>query len=289
MAGEVEEFFQEYFISPMTTYGGYNPVNTLVYAVIAIVLCFFIIYPYLNKRKIKFDYRFALAVLPYVILGSTVRIFEEAHSSVYLIGRSANPLEPGFYFLSPGIYIMIGIITIASLLISLKIGKIKKLNSLTIFRNIGIILAAPVVIWHFFHFTHPEAFLGIILTTTAVTCGVVFIYNKTKNKLFRDKLNIMALASQTLDGSATSIILQFYPVYREQHFISNAIIQTFGPFAFLLIKVMVVIVVLYFIDHISRSKEVTNNFAGFVKIIIIILGFATGTRDMFSVSMTTAI
>jgi len=283
MAEGIAGFFEEYFISPITAHSGYNPVNTLVYALIAIV-----IYPFLNKRKIKFDINFALAVLPYVILGSTVRIFEEAHSSVFLISRSANPLELGYYFISPGIYVMIGLLTVVSLLISLKIGK-KKRNPLSIFRNIGIILAAPVVLYHISHFTHPEAFIGILLTTSVVTCLVILIYKKAKNKLFNEKLNKMTLIGQTLDGAATSVILQFYPVYYEQHFLSNAIIQTFGPFAFLLVKVMVVIVVLYFIDYMVSTKGVTKNFAGFIKILIIILGFATGTRDLFSVSMTTAI
>ncbi|MBN2102276.1 MAG: DUF63 family protein [Candidatus Aenigmarchaeota archaeon] len=285
----VAGFFQEYFISPITSHSGYNPINTFAYALIAIVLCFFVIYPFLNKRKIKFDINFALAVLPYVILGSTVRIFEESYSSVFLISRSASPLEFGYYFISPGIYVMIGLLTIFSLVISLKIGRKKKCNPLNVFRNVGIILSAPVVSYHMFHFTHIEAFLGILMTTAAVSGVVFLVYRKAKNKLFNDKLNRLTLIGQALDGSATAIILQFYPVYFEQHFLSSAIIQTFGPFAFLLVKVMVAIVVLYFIDYMLATKGVTKNFAGFVKILIIILGFATGTRDMFSVSMTTAI
>ncbi len=282
-------FLSEYFISPIISHSGYNPVNTIVYAMIAVVICFFVIYPYLDKKKIKFDYNFALSVIPYVVLGSTLRIFEESHSTVHLIERSANPLELGFYFLSPGIYIMIGIATVASLLISIKIAKKRKINPLKVFRNIGIILASPVVIWHLFHLTHPEAFIGIAVTASPSTALAYHIFKKKKKKLFRDRLNVMALFGQALDGSATSIILQFYPVYKEQHFVSNAIIQAFGPFAFLITKIAVCIMILYLIDMTTRSKEVTKNFAGFVKILIIILGIATGTRDMFSVSMTTAI
>lgn len=288
MAG-IYEILNEYFASPIIEHSGYNPVNTLVYALIAVVVCLFVIYPYLNKKKIKFDYKFALAVIPYVIFGSTIRIFEEKYSSVYLITRSVSPLELGFYFISPGIYIMIGVLTLVSLIISIKISKKKKWDRLNAFRNIGIVLATPVLLWHFLHLTHPEAMILILMTVSSFSLGVIFIYKKFKNKLFRNKLNIFALAGQTLDGAATSIILQFYPVYKEQHFVSNAIIHAFGPFAFLITKMLVVIVVLYFIDYISARKEIAGNFAGFVKILIIILGFATGTRDMFSIAMTTAI
>ncbi|NOX72005.1 MAG: DUF63 family protein [Candidatus Micrarchaeota archaeon] len=285
----IQDFVREYFISPITSHSGYNPVNTLAYSLMAIVLLFFLIYPYLEKKKIKFDYRFALAVLPYVLFGSTVRIFEESYSSVHLIARSANPVEMGFYFISPGIYIMVGLLTIASLLVSIKLSRKKKWDKINTFRNIGIVLALPVVLWHLTHLTHYEAFISILLTAAAFSGAVFIVFGKVKSRLFADRMNKLALIAQTLDGAATSIILQFYPVYTEQHFISNAIIQAFGPFAFLVTKIIVAIAVLYFIDRIKRSKEISGNFAGFVKLLIIILGFATGTRDMFSVAMTTAI
>lgn len=288
MAGE-NDFIYQYFIAPIINYSGYNPVNTLAYALIAIVICFFVIYPALNKRKIKFDYNFAISVLPYVIFGSAIRILEERHSAVHLIGRSPSPLDIGFYFLSPGIYIMVACITVASLLISLKIGKIKKINPLKIFRSIGMILVIPLILWYVFNLTHPEALASIAVATSLVTCSVYFIFKKAKHRLFDKKINILVLAGQVLDGAATSIILQFYPVYREQHFLSNAIIQTFGPFAFLLTKTLVAIIIIYFIDRMAKSKEITGNFAGFIKIMIIILGFATGTRDMLSVALTMAI
>ncbi len=285
----LENFINEYFVSPIVNHTGYNPVNTLTYALIAVALLFFVIYPYLDKKKVKFNERFAFSVLPYVIFGATIRIFEEAYSSVFIVQRSPNPLEIGFYFISPGIYIMVSAITLIALAVSFKISSVYKKDALNIFRNIGIVLCAPVLAWHFLHFTHAEAFAGIAALALSATGVVIIATKRFKKGLFEGNLNKMALGGQVLDGSATSIILQFYPLYNEQHFVSSAIIQAFGPFAFLVTKIIVIIVILYFIDRMEEKKEITPNFAGFIKILIIILGFATGTRNVFSVSMTTAL
>src|SRR3989344_2100965 len=93
------DFIQQYFFDPILEYSGYNIVNTLVYGIILLVVAFYLVYPFFNRKGVKFDTKFALAVLAFVLFGSTIRILEDLR----IFGRSANPLDPGFYTITPGI------------------------------------------------------------------------------------------------------------------------------------------------------------------------------------------
>ena len=91
MAGLVENFFyglckgtstdivQRCFVEPALSPGvqGYNPVNTLVYGGILLLLSFFVIFPLLDRRGIKFDFKFILALLPYILFGSAFRVIHD--------------------------------------------------------------------------------------------------------------------------------------------------------------------------------------------------------------------
>ncbi|MGC9310958.1 MAG: DUF63 family protein, partial [Candidatus Aenigmatarchaeota archaeon] len=60
---------QEYFVGPILNGSGYNWVNTSVYAVL-LVVAVYLVFLGLRREKIVIDGRFAMAVLPYIALGS---------------------------------------------------------------------------------------------------------------------------------------------------------------------------------------------------------------------------
>ena len=276
MAGIISDFF----CGPIETYAGYNPVNTIAYAAILIVIAFFVVFPFFNKRGIKFNARFALAVIPYILLGSSLRVLEDLH----IFPRSCNPLEWSFYTISPGIYIAIGLLTIAALALSLFAAKKTKVNSLTLFTAIGTIFAIPPIIFVLSKFIVIAGFLLIILLASGITAISFFVFRKMKLKLLESDINVLALFSQMLDANATFTALQFYTC-SEQHFLPAFLIDSIGAWSFVAVKFAVTIALLYYIDKEIKDK----NLAGFVKIIIIILGFATGTRDALTVGVGTCL
>lgn len=278
----VLEFFQKFFIDPIANYQGYNPVNTIVYALILLGVAFFFIYPFFSKRGIKFDWKFMKAVFPYIVLGSTLRVFEEKYSNVFLFQRSANPLELGFYTITPGIYIAIGLFAILSLIASIMIAKKLNKQTTTIFGIIGAVPAGIIILYELTKLTHAFEFT-IVFVMLAIVLGLLYIaLNFLKKPLFKDKLNIMAIAAHSMDGIATFTALTFFSTFSEQHFVSNFIIQNFSPFAFVIVKVILITIIVYLLD-----KEVEDeNLRGFIKILIAILGFAPGIRDTFSIGLT---
>ena len=66
------EFFYEYFVLPIKENQGYNPVNTLVYAII-LGIAVILLYRMLKRMGIRVDERFFGALMPYIILGPLMR------------------------------------------------------------------------------------------------------------------------------------------------------------------------------------------------------------------------
>ncbi|RLG70069.1 MAG: hypothetical protein DRO04_02405, partial [Candidatus Iainarchaeum archaeon] len=69
----IANLLYEYFLKPIETYSGYNPINTIAYAAILIFVAFKLIFPWLRKNW-KIDYKFALSLLGYIAFGCSFRV-----------------------------------------------------------------------------------------------------------------------------------------------------------------------------------------------------------------------
>ena len=277
----LEDLIREYFEKPAMGHGGYNAVNTLVYAVILLAVSFKIIYPQLDKRGVKFNTKLMLALLPFILFGSSARVLED----MGLLPRSFSPLEFGYYTYTPGIYIAVGLLTIASLFIARALSVKTGISFYKILGSIGLVLALPVVGFEALRFRALEGFVGIVLGAAALT-GVVCVAVRSLwwKSFFENKLNVLAVAGQALDGVATFVALQFYRC-GEQHVLSRAVIDVGGPLAFPIVKMFLIALILFYVEKEVKEKNLNN----FIKVFIIILGFATGTRDLFTVGVGTCL
>src|SRR3989344_8247853 len=103
----LSEFINKYYIQPIyDPYGGYNYVNSITYGLIAAALLF-LIYRFLEKAKIKIDLKFLWALFPFILLGSSARVF---------VDKEVLPIN--FWIVSPGIYLAIAGIFLAILAVS---------------------------------------------------------------------------------------------------------------------------------------------------------------------------
>lgn len=100
-------FLWKYYISSLIKDEGYNPIDTITYGII-LALSLFGIYKLLQTLKIEIDLKFFISILPFIILGSSTRALEDAE--LFKV-----PLK--YLFISPIIYILIGIAVILILII----------------------------------------------------------------------------------------------------------------------------------------------------------------------------
>ncbi|MEM5826277.1 MAG: DUF63 family protein, partial [Candidatus Aenigmatarchaeota archaeon] len=72
----IKDFFVNYFINPIIKGSGYNIVNTLVYGIV-LGLASLTIYKFLKRIGIKLDVMFFSSLIPFILLGSVVRVLKD--------------------------------------------------------------------------------------------------------------------------------------------------------------------------------------------------------------------
>jgi len=77
MIDALREFITTYYIQPITHDTGYNPVNTITWALVLVAFLFLTL-KLLQLLKIQIDRRFIAAVVPYIVVGATLRVTEDA-------------------------------------------------------------------------------------------------------------------------------------------------------------------------------------------------------------------
>ena len=260
----MNEFFYRYFVAPVLTYSGYNIVNTLAYASILIFAIFFV-YKILRKLKIEINGKFGLALVPWITLGSFLRVLEDYYHISYLL-------------VSPLIYIVIFLAAFSCLLLSLLLEKKTEITYLSFFFSFGFILAGIA-------FTQIKIinFIGIfqILSLDFLFLISIFLLGNIP-RITKTLYNKFTIFSQLYDSSSTFVSVQFYG-FREQHVLPNFIISLMGGdwIFFIFIKFLAVLIFVYFVDTNVKDKNLGN----WLKLVVVILGVAQGTRDMLSLGV----
>lgn len=275
---DIGAFIQEHFVQPILdpSVPGYNAVNTITYGLILLGAAFYVIYPFLNKRGVKFDWTFLRTLLPYILFGISLRVLEDQH----ILARSANPLDFGFYIFTPGIWIL----TFALVVIGLALGKImgKKFNQpdLRITFLFGV-LAAIIPTYFTLLNAHEWGGFGMIIAIAGTLFVIVrALARQLKWHFFDHPLAQAAFFGQLLDTTATFVALEFFHC-GEQHVLPRLLFGAFGNVSFFFIKIPLVLLVIYFLD--KEYKKEDANLYGFILLFIAILGLATGGRDALTV------
>jgi uncharacterized membrane protein len=277
----VSGIINEYFLNPMIERTGYNEINTLVYAIIAVSIAY-IVYKLFTINKIKINKEFILRVIPFILLGSTMRVitdsidtgrmvsYEGFFQPVYEMILNTGIYNYGFLTVTPGIYVSIGIFTIVSIYLSYKYKK----------ENYGSYLASFLFIFHFLllfpMFTN--ILYGILILLGAGLIVGVYLYFKKQSNL---SVHWYILLAQTFDGMSTFVTLDIFNrfqenMYAEQHVVANVLSEMFGNsmLPFLVVKILLSLGIIYLLE-----KEKNNNERYYIALLVIIFGLAPGIRN----------
>ena len=263
------EFIKEYYIDSIVYKEGYNPVNTITFAII-LIIAVYLIFRYLSRVGIPFDLKFSVSNLTFVVLGSSVRVIEDAAF-----------LKPpvSYLFMTPFIYIIIFLITFPSLLITFKL---KGKDYWKYHAGLGGALSIAVLIFLFSSlevinwWVLPLSLLGALVFT------FLFRLIASRIRKMNDSTSTLVMFAQMTDGFATFLGIQ-YLGYWELHVLPRLLIGTFGPWVMVPAKFFLFLAILYLLDTSEEGEDVKE----FVKFVLMVLGFAPGIRDalrmMFSV------
>ncbi|MEW5996159.1 MAG: DUF63 family protein [Candidatus Micrarchaeota archaeon] len=287
----MSDFVSDFFINPIAERTGYNFVNTLFYATLAI-LAVYALWLLFKKFKIQINNDFFYGTLSFVLFGSTARVVTDAVDSGAL--TAATPLHQfvlstglyqyGFITVSPGIYVVV-----ASLLL-LSIAALHHFRRMRYLKYIGLSLFA-------FHFLLLLPFLRYwmhavpVLLMAAIPFALAFCYfrnpylcgdNRQKSADSCRLPSSLVVGAQALDGAATFYIIDvFSPIagipYFEQHVISRAVGEFLDTYLlFYLIKIAIAFAASYFVG----KEKLSDDEKRYILLIFIIIGLAPGLRDL---------
>jgi uncharacterized membrane protein len=306
-----DHFIWKYFWGPIVedatnypaSYHGINPaekftfVSELVYGVLVLITIYGL-YRLLEKWKISIDFSFLIALMPYIICGSVVRVLEDAQ-------LFTTPLA--YWFVTPLIYFQILFLA----LIFLVLGHVfehkqahRYVNTKTVLFAGGVGYFLPflyyVILWmsgYQWSSSSGVRFDIILLVSGLIVLSVfpVYLIGKTWKNLpslaiYAKPLNVFMLLGHMLDGITSYVSIydplnMNLPSYVELHPASNILMQ-FWPPLFPLVKFILIIMIIFVFDMLYKNELLKYpRLVNLLKIGIFILGFAPGLRDILRVSM----
>lgn len=258
-------FIQTYFIDPIRLEQGYTYYNSVVYALVAFAAIWGLSVMF-KKADTKIDFRFMLQLVPFIVIGSFLRILVDKRE----IHRAA-------WNVSPGIYILVAFLFLASYVIGLLLNNYYKVDNWLTVTVLGtsiflglLISSLPLRVFHLI----PAGFIVSLFALLSMSFHLIF--EKLNWSWIMKPLPFFAFMAQLFDATMTAFLVQFFGAV-EKHPLPKAVIDFFGTgFAFYPLKIIVILLALYVITKDVRNKTLRN----LLIVSIFVLGFAQGLRNL---------
>jgi len=272
MPEALRQFVETYYINPIIHDTGYNPVNTITWAFV-LVLCLFLTLKLLKKLEIAIDHRFIATVAPYIVVGASLRVMEDAE-------LVTPPLS--YLLITPFIFFLVFACCIALLILSVKVSCSKNrgdynytlpfglIGLLWMIANLTILVSMEEVIapWVLFAVT---GISGILISVIYVISRIFGIHFLT------ERLNVAVLAAHLLDASSSYIGIDMLG-YTGKHVLEGLIVTYAGTAAGMYpLKLGILIPLLYLLDTQFTDEEV--DLKNLVLLALLIIGLAPGVRN----------
>lgn len=275
------QYIYKYYINGIVNDASYNPVDTVTYAIL-LGISLFGIYKLLVKLKVEVDTSFIIAVTPYILAGSSLRVLEDS-------GVFSPPIK--YLFITPIIYFVIFAVTILILSIAISLERKEIIKDYHIFFCAGGIawtlvnIASLIILGKVQHLEYAAAIFVLGLVSTG---AVYLVSSKLNFTLLTNKLNISILFTHLLDASSTYVGMDWVGYY-EKHVVPTFFIDIAGNFtdhpALIMypLKLLVFIPVFYMLD--SQFDDKDKKFIPLMKLVIIVLGLSPALRNTLRILM----
>ncbi|VVC01977.1 Uncharacterised protein [uncultured archaeon] len=285
------DILSDYFLRPIAERTGYNSVNTLAYAAIALVALYFI-WNFMKKRKFDFgSSEFLYAIGAFVLFGSTCRVVTDLSDAggiaaaadwggvlggVYSAVHSSGIFAYSYLTVTPGIYIVTAILFLSSLALGRLLGN----DRLAMW--IGLALWLPCLLL-LLPFMANAMFFLLAAALAAIGGGAALYLLQHFGKIRLGLQERLAVLGQALDGAATFVVIDVFSAvsgkgYFEQHVLSAGIgtATPLGFGLFFLVKIALSAAIVYFLS----KEKMDGSDKAFLLTVVAIMGFAPGIRDI---------
>jgi uncharacterized membrane protein len=271
---KILQFINTYYLDPIRTDEGYNPVNTFTWAIV-LGICIFGVFKLLEKLKVKITPRFIASVVPFVLAGSALRVFEDSPAGI---------IHPPFTYLliTPNIYFLVFAVTIGCLWISIRLKKAGLVKDFhPIFAGLGLLwfFINLAVLLHFEKIVAAYVPVFVIGAGAGLTFIFYLVAARLKSSIFTNPLNLSILMVHLMDASSTYVGVDKLG-YFEKHVLPTYLIELTGTALVMYpLKLIIFIGVLYVLDTQFEDDERSLNLKMLIKLVIIVLGLSPAARN----------
>ncbi len=278
MSEAIKDFIYTYYIHPITYDTGYNPVNTITWALM-LGLMVFVLWKILKKLGIVIDKRFIAAVSPYIFVAASLRVMEDAD-------LFSPPIK--FMLITPLIYFLIFFCCVTILVILRVLSGPKRINDyVVVFGLIGVLwfIADLTVLLRNEAIVNPWVLFAVICISGMIMLVICIVGAKLHAKFLTESLNLSVLTVHLLDASSSYIGIDFLG-YSGKHVVEGMIVKYTGTAAgMFLLKPGMLIPVLYLLDIIFEEQEI--ELKNLVLLVIITIGLAPAVRNTLRMMLGT--
>jgi len=271
---QVLQFINTYYLEPIKGDEGYNPINTFTWAII-LGICIFGVFKLLEKLEVKITPRFIASVVPFVLAGSTLRVFEDSPAGIVHAPWS-------YLLITPNIYFLVFAITIICLWISIHLQRAGLVKDYHVcFAGLGLLwfLINLTVLLYFQSIVAPHVPIFVIGAGTGLTYIFYLVARHFKSSIFTDPLNLSILLVHFMDASSTFIGVDTMGYY-EKHVLPSYLIELTGTALVMYpLKLIIFLGVIYVLDTQFENDERSQNLKMLIKLVIIVLGLSPATRN----------
>ena len=271
LAFDIGQFIDKYYIQPIVYSGeGYNPVNTVTYAII-LGISLFAVLKLMDVLKIRLDERFVVATAPYILLGASLRVVQD-------VGLLQPPAS--YLFITPLVYVLAFVITAAVLLACLALqrrGVIK--DYARPYFAVGVVGIVVVLALLATKQANPWWWAPLVIASLAFTfTGVIYLIARHfRWEFLTNRLNVAILGAHMFDASSTFTAIDIVGGFVEKHVVPTYFIGfTHSAIVMYALKLAVFIPVIYLIEKYFKDDP---QLYYAIKFVLLVLGFGPGIRN----------
>jgi len=224
---------------------GYTIISEITYGII-LVIALYVIYKLLKKLNILIDWKFCLALMPYILFGPVTRVLEDA---------DYFNIPSVYWFISPLIYLQIAVYALFFVIMGYYFEKLSKKTEKTYFFVYPAVLLLGLnllvtTIWIFGskYGLHPIEPLIFYLVSCAALIPLMYTYLKQKT---------ITINTMVFSGGLLFLLPSLYLTARwiagEQWSFSNGV--RFDVFVLIFVLTASITAAVYFISHKYRENE----------------------------------
>ena len=267
--GPLHPWIYHHYVEPILYDAGYNPVNTVTWALILGGMILLIL-RLLRRLEVSFDERFFLATAPYVLAGASLRVVEDAE-------LVAAPLK--YLLITPLIYFLAAAGTMTALLLCRQALGDRWLSG---YAAVGLLwtagnlaLLAPLGVERS---TIPIAILALGVAATAlVAAGSRLISSPISGGQ-----SLLILFAHMFDAASTYVGVDWFG-YVEKHVVPSLLIEAAGTALVMFpLKLLILIPVLAVVEGALRDDPSLKNLTLFA---LLTLGLAPAVRNTIRLTL----